>query len=152
VRAIRERLIERSTPNWNYPYPIATLELEIGSPDGYSKFIDAHEQLDTLFELKEVKGKTLEQVIEHLLAKMPACQREPFLEEQKKLIGRLLVGIRVDDIKATIPIVFESHERCAGQAILPIIVGYHLNMVKAVLRLRITYLDVTGVTKINKGE
>jgi hypothetical protein len=153
VRTIRERLLESGPTTWNYPCPVATVDLKIGATDGYSKFIDAPKQLDTLFEIKGVRGKSLNRVIDHILTKMPACQRQPFLDEQNNLVGRLVVNVgpRVDDIRATIPIVFETHEKCVGRAILPIITGYHFNMVTTVLRLRIMYLDVTGVTNMNDG-
>jgi hypothetical protein len=153
VRTIRERLLESGPTSWTYPCPVATVDLRIGGND--SKFIDAPKQLDTLFELKGIRGKPLNQVIDYLLTKMPACQRKPFVDEQNNLIARLIVNVGprdVEAIRATTPIVFETHQRCVGQAILPIIIGYHFNTATNVLRLKIMYLDVTGVTKMNEGD
>src|SRR5262245_29752871 len=109
VRTIREYLLENKPTTWNYPFPVATVDLKVGTND--SKFIDAPKELDKLFEFKGIRGKTLNQVIAHLLTRMPACQRKPFVDEQKNLIGQLLVvnfGSVVDTIRATTPIVFET--------------------------------------------
>ena len=153
VRTIRERLLESVPPTWGYPYPGATIDIRIGGPDGSSKFVEAPKELETLFELPGIRGKSLERVIEHLLTKMPAYQRKPFLDEQNKLIGQLVVKFGpLYKVNATIPIVFETHVNYVGRAFLPIIVGYHFNTVTNILRLRVLYLDVTGVTKKDEGD
>lgn len=153
VRAIRDLILTPPPPPWTYLYPSATIDLKVGATNGGSRFIDASKQLEKLFGLKAIRGKALDYVIDHLLEMMPKCQRQPFLNEQSNLIGRLVVvfGPPVQNIHATIPIVFEKHEEYAGRAFLPIIQRYQLNKVTNVLRLRVLYLDVTSVTKAEKS-
>ena len=152
VRTIRERLLESLPPTWGYPYPRATIDIKVGGSDGASKFVEAPKELEILFELTGIRGKSLAYVIGHLMKKMPAYQRQPFLEEQNRLIGQLVVSfLTPNNINATIPIVFETHLKYAGRAFLPIIVGYHFYTVTNILRLRVLYLDVTGVTKKDNG-
>jgi hypothetical protein len=152
VRTIRERLLESVPPTWGYLYPGATIDVKVGGPDGASKFVDAPKELEILFELTGIRGKSLAYVIGHLMKKMPAYQRQPFLDEQSRLIGQLVVNFGPNNINATIPIIFETHLKYAGRAFLPIIVGYHFYTVTNILRLRVLYLDVTGVTKKNHGD
>ena len=66
--------------------------MKIGDPlSKESRFIDASSDLEALFELKGIVRKELRAVIEHLLKKMPLAQRQPFLDEQQRLIAQLVV-------------------------------------------------------------
>src|SRR5262245_50653402 len=81
---------------------------------------------------------------------MPSCQRQPFIEEQGSLIGKVLVpGFGVHSAHATVPIVFQMHQKYKGRAFLPIIVRYNFNKLTNVLRLRVLYVDVTSATKLD---
>jgi hypothetical protein len=91
-------------------------------------------------------------VIEHLLERMPSFQIKPFTEEQANLVGRLLVPAhpRLSKIYATVPIVFQKHDKYQGRAFLPIIVSFSFNRLTNILRLRILYIDVTSATKMDE--
>jgi len=152
IRTIRERILASTQENqWDYLYPGATIDMKIGDlSEAGSKFTEASRELETLFEFKGIIGKELSPVIKHLLEKMPSCQRQPFIEEQGSLIGKLLVpGFGVHDAHATVPIVFQMHQKYKGRAFLPIIVRYNFNKLTNVLRLRVLYVDVTSATQLD---
>ncbi len=152
VRTIRERIKAAMDGNqWSYLYPNATVDLKFFDTDGSkSKYIEVSPQLETLFELRNLKGKLLSEVIEHLIGKMPEYQRSPFLVEQNSLVTSLAVNMTaartVDYPYATVPIVFETHKKFAGRAFLPVIVRYQFFQATNILRLRIIYVEVTTVT------
>jgi hypothetical protein len=153
IRTIRERILASVQENqWDYLYPGATVDMKIGDSTGEaSKFTEASKELETLFELKGIIGKEVLPVIRHLLEKMPSCQRQPFIDEQEKLVARLLVpGLGVHGVHATVPIVFQMHQKYKGRAFLPIIVRYNFNKLTNVLRLRVLYVDVTSATKLDE--
>ena len=99
-------------------------------------------------------------MIEHLLKKMPLAQRQPFLDEQQRLIAQLVVpsiaqldvGAYVHNILpkayATVPIIFQEHQQYTGQAFLPIIVRYNYNRLTSILKLRVLYVEVTSTTRL----
>jgi len=153
VRTIRERITGIIVPQWDEIYPSATLDMKIGDTTGEaSKYTDASRQLETLFDLKRVIGREVPFVINHLLEMMPFCQRQPFIEEQQSLITKLLFPTLsgIQSVRATIPIVFQTHHKYKGRAFLPIIVRYNFNKPTNVLRVRVLYVDVTSVTKLNE--
>jgi hypothetical protein len=154
IRTLRDHILETVKENqWDYLYPGATVDMKIGDSTGKeSRFTEASRELETLFELKAIIGKGVSSVIEHLLQMMPSCQRQPLLEEQQNLIGKLVVPALggVQSVHATIPIVFQRHQKYKGRAFLPIIVRYNFNRLTNVLRLRILYVDVTSATKLDE--
>jgi hypothetical protein len=155
IRTIRERILDCIQENqWDYLYPGATVDIKIGNSTGESsKFTEASRELETLFELKGIVGKEVSSIIGHLLEKMPSCQRQPFTDEQERLIARLLVpGFGVHSVHATVPIVFQIHKKYKGRAFLPIIVRYNFNKLTNILKLKILYIDVTSATKLDDRE
>ncbi|ARN80029.1 hypothetical protein [Methylocystis bryophila] len=156
VRTIKDRIKDAVIDKqWNYLYPNATIDLKLGDPAA-SKYIEGSPQIEAFFEMKRVKGKLLNDVIQHLTMKMPDYQRRPFMEEQNSLIGSLILSMgNVSDVEypyATIPIVFEKHSKLAGRAFLPIIVRYQFSPATNVLRLRVVYLDVTTATTMDSAK
>jgi len=156
VRTIRDRIKDTVINNqWSYLYPSATVDLKIGD-SAQSKYIDAPPQLEELFELKRVKGRLLEDVIQKLVNKMPEYQRKAFLQEQNNLIGGLVLSMGAgqgeDFPYATVPIVFEKHDKYEGRAFLPVIVRYQFFRPTNVLRLRVLYLDVTAATTMDNAK
>jgi hypothetical protein len=158
VRTIRERIKAAMEGNqWSYLYPNATVDLKFFDTDGSkSKYIEVSPQLESLFELKNIKGKLLSEVIEHIMKKMPEYQRNPFLLEQNSLVTSLAVNMgavrAVDYPYATVPIVFETHGKFAGRAFLPVIVRYQFFQATNVLRLRIIYVEVTTATTMDSAK
>jgi hypothetical protein len=153
IRTIRERIRDIVPPEWDDIYPTATVDMKIGDPTGEaSKYTDASRQTETLFDLKRIIGKEVLFVIQHLLEMMPSCQRQPFIEEQQNLIAKLLVPTLggIQSVRATIPIVFQTHPKYKGRAFLPIITRYNLNKPTNVLRIRVLYVEVTSATKLDE--
>jgi len=155
IRTIRERIVAsvQEEKQWDYLYPGATVDIKIGGDPSESKFTSASKELETLFELKGIVGRSAPFIIGHLMERMLPCQHRPFAEEQNDLIARLVVptfGVR--NIRATVPIVFQEHQQYKGRAFLPIIVRYNFNKLTNVLRIRMLYIDVTSATKWDEKE
>ena len=156
IRTIRERIQDRTSDNqWDCLHPNATIDMKLGDTNrGASRYVEASKDLETLFEMKEIGGRDLRSVTEHLMQKMPSTQRTPFIDEQNRLIFQLLFPAGdPKDIRAnaTIPFVFQQHQTYRGRAFLPIIVRYYFNKLTSVLRLKVLYIDVTSATKLNKS-
>lgn len=153
IRTIREAILAVIDKNpWKCLYPVANVDIKIGdSNDRTSKYTEASNELETLFELEGIAGREVLLVLEAIMEKMPECQREPFINEQQDLIGRLITkGLGSQRMYATVPIVFEKHATYPGQAFLPIIVRYFYNKITDTLRLSVVYFDVTEITEKNR--
>ncbi len=156
VGTIRQRVkVISEGDQWSYLYPNATVDLKLFEPDA-SKYIEVSPQLEELFELKRIKAKTLNEVIDHLVKKMPDYQRKAFIAEQNSLVGSLAINmgkVREEDYPyATVPIVFETHSIFKGRAFLPVIVRYQFFKATNVLRLRIIYVEVTTATTMDSAK
>ncbi len=155
IRTIRERIQDRTSDSqWDCLHPNATIDMKLGDTNrGASRYVEASKDLEALFEMKEIVGRDLLSVTEHLMKKMPITQRTPFIDEQNKLIFQLLFPAGdPKDIRAnaTVPFVFQQHQTLQGRAFLPIIVRYYFNKLTSVLRLKVLYIDVTSATKLNE--
>lgn len=154
IRTIRELIKEAGEAEaWQYPYGCATLVID---RDGDNhRFIETSKELDNLFEMKNIIGAKLDQIIGHLVDKMPDYQRGPFLDEQQRLIATItsptLFGpSQLKDVSASVPIVFSNHQSYSGKAFLPVIVRYRLT--KEILKLTVLYIDVSPICeKSNQG-
>ena len=154
IRTIREKILAGDNTNHgNYLYPGATVDLIIGDfSKKKSKFIEASEGLETLFDLKGIVGRDVDYVVNHIMGLMPLCQRQAFANEQAILIGQLLTNSEsARTVRATIPIVFQDPHKYKGRAFLPIIVSYFFKAgLNPILRLRTLYIDVTSATKLDE--
>jgi hypothetical protein len=158
IRTIRESILNsREYFRWMSVYPIATIEFAIGSnAQSGSKFTDSSGGLEKLFELSNIKSRSVVEVFEHLKRKMPANQYLPFIDEQQFLLGSLLKKSFDFEITlprfsaATVPIIFAEHRTLRGRAFLPVITSYRYNEVTSILLLNTVYIDVTAATKLNK--
>jgi hypothetical protein len=76
---------------------------------------------------------------------MPKWQCDRFRSEQAELIGRILTG-DYENVYATIPFYFDSHEKFKNRAFMPIIHSFATPQA-GVLRLRVVFIEVTGAIK-----
>jgi hypothetical protein len=150
VTTIRKHISEAGASLWAYPHPRGSIAI-YWNDQSKTRFFEASQDLEDLFEFRNIVGAELPKVVTHLKNKMPLSQQEPFMEEQNVLISKLntpfdpLQNKALKDIIATVPIVFQSHRTCRGKAFLPVIVSYAKST--DVLKIRIVYLDVTAATK-----
>ena len=152
IRTIRDAIFAVIKNQWKCHYPVATVDIKIGAPnDGKSKYTEASMELDTLFDMKQITGREVLLVLNDLMEKMPECQREPFINEQRALIAGLILGdLGIEGVHATVPIVFEKHTIYQGQAFLPIIVRHSFNNLTNTLRLSVIYMNVTEIIEMNE--
>ena len=155
VKTIRLQMKEAApeTYAWKSPHPFAAIEIHTDDHEK-NRYIECSDDLEELFEFTQIAGTKLQIVIDHLLSKMPEYQRDPFLKEQADLVAQLNMGANPYTnekikIEASVPIVFEQHEKYAGRAFLPVIMRH--SSYGNTLRLRVIYLDVTDVAE-KKGE
>jgi hypothetical protein len=147
IRTIREMIKEAGEAEaWQYPYACATIVIDRDGTD--HRFIESSKELEKLFEMKNIIGAKLDQVIDHLIHKMPEGQRQPFIKEQERLIAditspTLFKQSIIKDVSASIPVVFEHHKIFSKKAFLPIIVRYR--MTKEFLKITVLYIDVSSI-------
>ena len=146
IRTIREMIKEAGEAEaWQYPYGCGTMVIDIHGNN--HRFIETSKELEKLFEMKNIIGAKLCQIIGHLTNKMPDYQRQPFMDEQERLIAAITAptvfpNSALKDLSASVPIVFEQHKSYSGKAFLPVIVRYRLT--NEILKLTILYLDVSS--------
>ncbi len=150
ITTIRKMLVEAGMSGWQYPHPCGSITIHLGANAKPNRFIEASSSLEDLFDFRAITGAALQPIIEHLMRKMPKVQRDPFGQEQDRLIKDLISpnvfqDSNLQNVVATIPIVFEEHRKFRGRAFLPIIGSYA--KFGDVLKLKIVYLDVTSVTQ-----
>jgi len=138
-----------SLDRFAFARPCARVNVNVRD-SGKSRFVEASESLEDLFDCPRLAGRKLGDVIKDLVGRMPETQRAPFLSEQASLIQRLAVpdplaqgGTILQG--ATIPIVFDEHERYHGRAFLPVIV--ESTRLGELIQMRVVYIDVTNVAK-----
>jgi hypothetical protein len=149
IRTIREHMQDPSRRGgWTTIYPSATIDVIIGGAnDQPPKYIEASMTLEALFELPGIKGRSTPDVIGHLTGKMLHDQCAPFLEDQKRILGNLVLGsVQPTDISARVPIIFREHASARGRAYLPIIVSHLFIQPTNTFRINVVYIEVTAAT------
>jgi hypothetical protein len=147
IRTIREMIKEAGEAEaWQHPYACATIFIDRVAKD--HRFIESSKELEKLFEMKNIIGAKLDQVIDHITHKMVENQRQPFIEEQRRLIADITAPpvfeqSIIKDVSASIPIVFEHHQIFSKKAFLPIIVRFL--MTKEFLKITVLYIDVSSI-------
>lgn len=154
IRTIRDLMAKAREGGWTTVYPSAIVDVVIGRPnEQLNRYIEASPELETLFELPHIEGRTLGDVIEHLAKKMSPDQYSAFLKDQDHIMGNLVLGkTKPKYISATVPILFECHTTLHGRAYLPIIASHLFVQATNTFRLNVVYIEVTLATHREEGE
>lgn len=130
-------------------YPSATIGIVIPvQKDKPGKYLEASTELEALFELKDIPGRSINEVINHLAKKMSHEQCNAFLKDQQRILGNFIIGMQEPtDISANVPILFEHHTTLRGRAYLPIIASHLFLQTTSTLRLNVVYIEVTLATR-----
>jgi len=163
-----ERIVEKITEELNSrkclsrlesAYPVAEILIDqrrLPDKDRESIFTASSKAADTIFHVEDTLiGRNIIEVDKSLRPRIEECQVEPFLIEQKALLGQLYMG-QSDDIQAKVPFIFKDKRvdvdspeyvdpELRGRAFLPIIVQHR--QLQSALSLRMVYYDATGTLK-----
>jgi hypothetical protein len=141
IRRIQDFIGLRSSAGWTYNYPTGIYDVSKGKV----KIVEASGGLEELFGERNLIYKDLRDMMGRIFNYMPKLQGDKFRSEQAELIGRIITG-NLNGVRPTIPIYFNNHKRFNHCAFMPVIDSFQEPRA-GVLRLRVIYIEVTGVVK-----
>ncbi len=141
VRRIRDFISAGPGRAWQYNYPAAVYDVS----QGKVKIVEVYGGIEELFGIHNLIERDVREILDIVYAKMPEKQAAKIKSEQAQLIGLIVLGA-TEGVYATIPFLFDKHPKYNGRAFLPVIDSF-ATPEDGVLRLRVTYFEVTGAVR-----